>query len=116
MNKIEAKKKELETSLSRIQEDLDKSLQEVKEDVGQTVAPKEIIRRFPLPVVGGAILLGFLLGTSGKRKNKSSRGTNTTVIDSITSSLKRKVTQKVTDAAMNYLEEKLSSRGENEKE
>ncbi|MTI87996.1 MAG: hypothetical protein FH748_08515 [Balneolaceae bacterium] len=78
VTEIEKKKKELETELTRIQHDLDKSFDEVKEDVSSSLDPKAIIRKHPLPALGASVVLGFLLG-SGKRgkgsdKNRSSGG------------------------------------------
>ena len=48
----ELKKQELEAELSRIQGGIDEALDQVKTDVTNTVDPKEIIKKHPLPVDG----------------------------------------------------------------
>ncbi len=68
ISNLEKKKKELEEELVRIQDGIDRSIDGVKEDVTENLAPKNLIRKYPLPVVGGAFLLGILLG-----KPKSTR-------------------------------------------
>lgn len=70
-NDIVRKKEELEQKLARLQEEIDHSFDEVKDDVTQTFSPVEIIKKYPLPVVGGAFLLGIILGKEGKNKSKS---------------------------------------------
>jgi len=70
-NDIVRKKEELEQKLARLQEEIDHSFDEVKDDVTQSFSPAEIIKKYPLPVVGSAFLLGIILGKEGKTKSKS---------------------------------------------
>lgn len=104
VNAIEKRKEELESSLARIQGGIDRSLDEVKEDVIESISPGEIIRKYPLPIVGAAIVVGFFLGTS-KSSNKNS--SKSIVANSLGKSLKKRLTEKAADIALNYIEEKI---------
>lgn len=108
-DQIKAKKKELEASLVKIQEDIDQSIGEVKEDVVETLSPKELIKKHPLPVLGASIFIGFLLGSSRSSKKIKSDSKNS-ISSSVGSSLKKRVTQKAVDMALDFIEEKLSGK------
>ena len=69
-DQISKKKQELESNLARIQEGLDKSIEDVRGEVVQNLSPAEVVKKYPVPVVGGAVLIGFLLGSSGSSKNR----------------------------------------------
>lgn len=113
LNKIEKKKEELKANLNRIQNDLDTSLGEVKEDVAQSLSPKEIVKKYPLYTVGASIVLGFLIGSKGSKKtSKSSSSSSNTIVDSIGRSIKKRLAQKAIDTAMDFFEGKLSEKEE----
>ena len=107
-DQILKKKQELESNLVRIQEDLDKTIDDVRGEVTQNLSPSQIVKKYPLPVVGGAILLGFLIGTPARSRRKGSAAD--TITGSIGSSLKRRLTKKAVDIAIDVLEEKLSQK------
>lgn len=109
-DKISEKKKELESNLVRIQEGLDQSLEEVKGGVVESLSPKEAIKKYPIPLIGASIVLGFLLGSKGGSAKKAS--TKNTVMDSIGNSLKKKLTQKAVDTALDFIDGKLKERKE----
>lgn len=110
IDRIEAKKKELEANLDRIQSGIESNLEQVKSDVTQSVSPVEMVKKYPLPVVGAAIVAGFMLtrigsGTGSKEKRKSSKSV---ISDSITSSLKKRLAKKATDTILDYIEDRIT--------
>ncbi len=105
-DQIEKKKKELETSLSKIQSNLDRSMGEVRGDVAESLSPKEIVRKYPLPVLGASLLIGFLAGSTGRTKKRNY--SSDTLADSIGSSLKKRLTRKAVDVALDYLEDRFT--------
>lgn len=104
ISSLDKKKEELETSLARIQEGIDKSIDEVKGDVIESLSPGEVVKKYPLPIVGAAIVVGFILGSSGRSRKDSSKNV---VANSLGKSLKKRLTEKATDIALNYIEEKI---------
>ena len=113
VNKIEKKKEELKANLSRIQKDLDHSLVEVKEDVAQSLSPKGIIKKYPLHIIGASIAFGFLLGSKRSKSTPKKSSSDNTIIDSLGRSIKKRLSQKAIDTALDFFEGKLS---ENEEE
>ncbi len=59
---LRQRKMELEVELAALQDELDYSVDQVKDDVSTSLDPKEYIKRHPLPVLAGAVALGFLIG------------------------------------------------------
>ena len=113
MNKIEKKKEELKANLNRIQNDLDNSLVEVKEDVVQSLSPKEIVKKYPLHIVGVSIVCGFLIGSKKSKKTSGpSSSSGNAILDSIGRSIKKRLAQKAIDTAMDFFEGKLSEKEE----
>lgn len=104
---IEKKKQELENELIRIQEGIDKSIDEVKVDVAESLDPKTIIRKYPLHVVGAAVLVGFLIG---KPKSTHKSGTGSL----IASEIKKAVTKKGLSLLTDFIDTKLNSTREKE--
>ena len=109
---LEQKKKELEQELANIQNGLDKSIDEVKEDVSTSIAPRNLIRKYPLPIVGASIVVGFLLGS--KRKNFSSTSSKT--YDSrghsdsaISKEIKRIIAKKGLSLVLDYIDDKVAA-------
>lgn len=109
---IEKKKLELEAKMAKLQHGLDHSLDEVKGDVANSLSPKELVRKYPLPVIGLSLALGFILGSSGGKKHTTGKvkGTDDDVVSSISRSLKKRLAQKAIDTALDYVEQKLSER------
>lgn len=113
IDRIEAKKRELEANLERIQVGLETNLESVKTDVTQSISPTEVVRKYPIQVVGMAVVAGFLvtrIGRNGSRKNS----TKNVVADSITNSLKKRLSRKAADFVLDYIENKITQKGENE--
>lgn len=104
---IEKKKQELENELVRIQEGLDKSIDEVKLDVAESLDPKNIIRKYPLHVVGAAVVVGFLIG---KPKSIKSSGSESL----IASEIKKAITKKGLSLLTEFIDTKLNSSREKE--
>ena len=112
VDKIAAKKLELEQNIARIQEGLEENFAGVKKDVTQRVQPDQFVKKHPLPVVGAAIITGFLLGYSGKRKTIKTTIPSSSLSTSIGSSIKKRLTQKAIDLGMDYLETRLLQKKE----
>lgn len=109
---LEKKKQKLEEELIRIQGGIDKSIDEVREGVSSNMDPKNIIRKYPLPIVGASLVVGFLLGKNRKNTERiSSKSYNTHgVSDSgITRELKRVLAKKGLSLILDYLDDKVAS-------
>ena len=110
IDELEQKKQQLEEELHQIQGELDDSIDQVRDDVSSSMDPKNIIRKYPLPIVGASALLGFLLGNKGK---SSSRSTSTGEYSSaLIAELKRLATRKAISFATDYIEELLEQKAE----
>ncbi|SMO80233.1 hypothetical protein [Gracilimonas mengyeensis] len=110
LSKLEKRKKELEDELTRLQEGIDDSIDDVKEGVSSSLDPKNIIRKYPLPVVGASIIAGFLLGSKRKGGYSSS---NTTAYrgessdSALSKEIKRILTRKGLSMLMDFLDDKI---------
>ena len=111
IDQLEQKKQQLEEELHQIQDELDDSIDQVRDDVSSSMDPKNIIRKYPLPVVGASALLGFLLGHRGKngRSGSSSAGEYSSAL---LAELKRLATRKAISFATDYVEELLEQKAE----
>ena len=106
-DKLEQKKRELEAELHSIQDELDDSIDQVRHEVSDKLDPKSFIRRHPLPVVGGAVLLGFLMGHKDKGKASSeSGGLSSTLLYE----MKRLATKKALSFATDFMEKKFDEK------
>lgn len=113
IDRIEAKKKELEANLEKIQDGIEDNLVNVRSDVTQSINPTEVIRKYPLPSVATAMVVGFLLTTIGRSSsNKKKTSTKAVVADSLTNSLKKRISKKAVDIALDYIEDKISNNKE----
>lgn len=110
LDKLDQKKKELEQELQQIEGKLDNSIDQVKENVNSSLDPKTIIKKHPLPTVGAAALIGFLVGHEGSSsKNKSSAGEFS---GALLAELKKIATQKAILFATDYVEELLEEKAD----
>ena len=111
LSNLEKKKKELETELATIQSDLDKSIDDMKEGVSSNMDPKNIIRRYPLPMVGASILLGFFLGKERKKTPGVSSNTHrgNRISDSgISREVKKVLARKGLSLLLDFLDDKIA--------
>lgn len=118
LSNLEKKKQELEEELIRIQGGIDKSIDEVKEEVSSNMDPKNLIKKYPLPIVGVSIVAGFLLGRERKnyRRTSSKRYNSDSVSDSgIAKEIKRMLAKKGLSLLMDYLDDKVTSLKEKNK-
>lgn len=113
-DKLEQKKRELEKELQDIQDELDDSIDRVRSDVSDKLDPKLFIRKHPLPFLGGAIFIGFLLGHKDNHRSSSSRSSSSSSDGKFTSTLlyelKRLATQKALSFASDFMEKKIDER------
>jgi hypothetical protein len=115
VDKLEQKKQELEAELDSIQGELDDSIDRVRDEVSDKLDPKSFIRKHPLPVVGGAVLLGFLLGhedngRSGPSTSTSSSSDDNKFMDTVLYELKRMATKKALSFATDFMEQKFDDK------
>lgn len=106
---LQNKKKELEAELRNIQDELDDSLDQVKSDVSAKLDPLEHVRRHPIPAVGLAIFVGFLLGKDGHEHKHSSKSDapGEKLSSTLSYEIKRLITRKGISFMSNYLEKML---------
>lgn len=104
IDELQKKKKELEQELNNIQGELDNSIDQVREDVSSNLNPKNLIRKYPLPIVGGSALLGFLLGHKNKKSVSSENDKGSNISGTLLYELKRLATRKAINFATNYVE------------
>ena len=112
VDKLEQKKRELEAELGNIQSELDDSIDKVRHDVSDKLDPKSFIKKHPLPVVGGAALLGFLLGHSddGAASKHSSSSSDSGLSGTLIYELKRLATKKALSFATDFMEKKFDEK------
>lgn len=100
LDKLQEKKKALEQELENIQGELDHSFDKVRDDVSDSLAPSEVIKRHPLPAVGISVLVGFLASHQSK-----SGSTGYGAGSLLYSEIKRLLTKKGIAMATDYIEE-----------
>ena len=115
IDRIEAKKKELEANLERLQSGLEVNLEHVKTDVTKKVNPSKLIREYPLPAVVTSIIGGLLLTRLGKKKPIKKESNKNLIAESLGISLKKRLTKKATDLLLDYIEERFASNFSNQK-
>lgn len=109
LTQLEKKKQALEIELTRIQSDLDRSIDGVKEDVSNSFAPKTIIRKYPLPIIGAALVLGVLAGRGKKSKSASDEHESEKGVGAVIGrEVKNIVTKKSVHFLLDYLEKRIS--------
>lgn len=115
LDELEKRKQQLEAELASIQDELDDSIIKVRNDLGSRLNPKTIIKKFPLPIVGASVVLGFFVGH--KRKNgrdgrddseySSSKGE---ISKTLLAEVKKLATRKALSFATGYLENFLNEK------
>jgi hypothetical protein len=116
ISNLEKKKQELEQKLVSIQNGLDRSIDDVKDGVASNMDPKNLVRKYPLPIVGASILAGFLLGRERKNYNSISSKKYSRSIDrdsGITRELKRLLAKKGMSLLLDFIDNKVSELKQN---
>lgn len=106
---LEKKKQELEANLDRIQNGLDESIDKVKGGVVQNLNPKEVIRRYPLPVLAASVALGFLIGKP-KSRTKTNNSGNNTFSSIVGSEVRNALTKKAVSVLLDMIDEQIATR------
>lgn len=111
-DKLEQKKQELEAELEQIQDELDDSIDQVRHNVSDSLDPKSFIRKHPLPVVGGAVFLGFLVGHRDKQEGSlsSSSSSDGKFTNTLLYELKRLAMRKALSFVTDFAEEKFDEK------
>ncbi|MDX1637890.1 MAG: hypothetical protein R3281_07980 [Balneolaceae bacterium] len=112
LDEIKVKKEKLEAELERIQKELDENIDEVRSDVSHKLKPSEIIKNYPLPVVGLSVLVGFLAGHKSRRKpsGRESGNSGSGFTSLLMSELKKFATRKAVNLATDYIDEIVESK------
>lgn len=108
IDELEKKKQELEDELQKIQGEIDNSVSQVRNDVSSNLNPRNIIRKYPLHVVGASALLGFLIGNKGTSSSKESASGEFS--GTLLAELKRLATRKAISFATDYVEDLLEEK------
>ena len=117
LSNLEKKKQQLENELANIQNGLDKSIDSVKEGVSDNMDPKNLIRKYPLPIVGASVLVGFLLGRSKDSSNSSITKRYSSSSDSaIAKEIKKMIAKKGLSLFLDFLDGKVASLKEKQRE
>lgn len=108
------KKLQLEEELKQIQKGIDESLDDVKYVASESLGPKRIIRKYPLPVVGAAIILGMIVGRPARKSSKStqtySKKNSGSVTDLLMQELKRIAVKRGVSLINDKIDEAIGSR------
>lgn len=118
ISNLEKKKQELEHKLATIQNGLDRSIDDVKDGVASNMDPKNLIRKYPLPIVGASLLAGFLLGRKRKNYDRLSSNTYSRSIDrdsGISREVKRLLARKGMSLLLDFIDEKVSDLKKNKR-
>lgn len=114
LDEIEKKKRELQAELDRIQDELDHSIDEVRTEVSSKLQPSEVVRRYPLPIVGASILIGFFVGHDFNRPRRSGTGHSEDSIftSALWEEIKKLASKKAISFASEYVESLLEDKRE----
>ncbi len=113
IDRLEEKKKELKAELENIQNELDSSIDGVRSDVSSKLDPVEFIKKHPIEVVGASVLVGFLVGHTGRQKKATgSSSTEDGLSSTLLYELKRLATKKAISFATDYFEKFLAEKKE----
>ena len=109
IDRIEAKKKELESNLERLQSGLETNLENVKSEVTQHINPSLVIKTYPLSAFGTSIIVGFLITQIGRKKSKKIENNKNIIAESLSTSLKKRLTKKAANMVLDYIEDRFKS-------
>ena len=117
LSNLEKKKQQLENELANIQNGLDKSIDSVKEGVSDNMDPKNLIKKYPLPLVGASIVVGFLIGRNKDSSPGSSPRRYSSGSDSaISKEIKRMLAKKGLSLFLDFLDGKVAALKEKNRE
>ena len=116
LSNLEKKKQQLENELANIQNGLDKSIDSVKEGVSDNMDPKNLIKKYPLPIVGASVVIGFLLGRSGDSKDSVPKRYSSSSDSAISKEIKKMIAKKGLSLFLDFLDGKVASLKEKQRE
>ena len=109
LSNLEKRKLELEQELADIQNGIDQSIDNVKEGVSTNMDPKNLIRKYPLPIVGASLIVGFLLGREKTNSSSKVRSYSGHSDSPITKEIKRMVAKKGLSLFLDFVDNKVSA-------
>jgi len=117
LSNLEKKKQQLENELANIQNGLDKSIDSVKEGVSDNMDPKNLIKKYPLSIIGASIVVGFLIGRNKDENSAPSPRRYSTGSDSaISKEVKRMLAKKGLSLFLDFLDGKVATLKEKNRE
>lgn len=112
LDKLQKRKQQLEEELASIQDELDDSIIKVRHDLGSRLDPKTFIKKYPLPIVGASVLLGFLVGhkRNNNRSDSDFSSSKGEISKTLLAEFKKLATRKALSFATDYLENFLNKK------
>ncbi len=110
VDELQKRKQQLEEELANIQDELDDSIIKVRDDLGSQLDPKTFIRKYPLPIVGASVLLGFLVGHKRRNNSTNSISSKSELSKTLLTEFKKIATRKALSFATDYLENFLNKK------
>lgn len=100
LKEIRERKIALQEELRKLEETFESDIDTLQEEVSDRISPLWWINKYPLRIVGTAVLVGFLAGS----QDKHSSVTGTTVLAAVVASLKTVVARKIVDQVVKIVE------------
>lgn len=110
LDELQKRKRQLEEELQSIQDELDNSIIKVRNDLGSRLDPKTFIKKYPLPIVGASVLLGFLVGHKRRTNGTNSTSSKGELSKTLLAEFKKIATRKALSFATDYMESFLNKK------
>lgn len=78
IDEIKQRKEKLQQEIDHIEEKYSQKATKIEGRIRSTLQPVQTIQKNPFKSIGVAIAVGFLIGYSGRKKNKASQATQST--------------------------------------
>jgi hypothetical protein len=124
MKELKARKMELKQEMEQIQGEIESSLREVRHSVADRTRLRYWVDKYPLHLVGSALLAGFLLAKRGGARSLDIRTEETATVvrepsrnsfsSLLADELKKMVTQRAVRYVMQRVEEAIDERSKKE--
>ena len=124
MKELKVRKKALKKELEQIQDEIESSLSEVRHSVADRTRIRYWVDKYPLHLVGSALLTGLLLARRGSKRTENSSTVETQAVvaepprNSFTSLLmhefKKLITQRAVRHVMQRVEDAIDERSKKE--
>jgi hypothetical protein len=100
LDEIKARKEALQQELKKLEAAVENDIDVIQSEMTDRMSPIWWVKKYPLRIVGTAVLIGFLAG--GRSKNDNIAGT--TIISAIIASLKVVAARKIVDEIVKLID------------